>query len=332
MNRVVLSRLSAIPVSADGSDRHFFKIHWRGKTALAIEPSPGDIGICEAKSYVAIGKYLASVQIPVPKIYAFDRKTGLIVLEYLGDRCLQKEVLALISKGDWHGVRALYRKAISILAEMQVIGSHGFDVTWCCDSQYYDSKLAMEREASYFLSFFVEGLMGHAKTSGVEDELRKLTLQVDSINNRRFFLHRDFQSRNILVQDGILRVIDFQGGRLGPLGYDLAALILDPYVALPRTIYSEFLSIYLEKLAALGIVMGRDSFEKEFFLLALLRTMQTLGAYSYLYLVKKKAFFVPYISPALSTLKALLNNKAFEWMDQVRSLVADLIYHSPTPD
>ncbi len=324
MYRVILSKTSARPISADGSDRHFFKIWWGDRTALAIEPPPGNRGIREAESYVAIGRHLAMAGVPVPEIYAFDRETGVIVLEYLGDRCLQTEVLALISRGDWHKVKALYQRAISILAEMQVIGRQGFDVTWCCESQYYDSRLAMEKEAFYFLSFFVQGFMGQARTPGVEDELRRLALQVDLIKDRDFFLHRDLQSRNILVQDSTLRVIDFQAGRLGPLGYDLAALILDPYVALPRAIYSELISIYLERLAALGVVLEPDDLEREFLLLALLRTMQTLGAYSYLYLVKKRAFFLPYISPALSNLKALLNHNSFEWMVQMRSLVADL--------
>ncbi len=324
MGRIDLSRLSASPIPADGSDRHFFKVQWKGKVALAIEPSPGDIGIPEAYSYVAIGDHLARAGIPVPRTYDFDRETGMILSEYLGERCLQREILELISKGDWSGVRSSYREVLSLLARMQVIGSRGFNPEWCYDSQYYDSRLAMEREAFYFLSSFVRGFMGHNRTPGVEDELRRLAIQVDLISGKEFFLHRDFQSRNILVQDGALRIIDFQGGRLGPLGYDVASLILDPYVALPEAIRSELLYIYLEELDGLGIVLDRDIFEKEFRLLALLRTMQTLGAYSYLYLLKKRPFFSPYISPALSNMKALLNHKDFEWMDHVRSLVADL--------
>ena len=282
------------------------------------------MGIPEAYSYVAIGNHLARAGIPVPRIYDFNREAGIIVLEYLGEKCLQREILGLISKRDWPGVKNFYREALSLLARMQVIGSRGFNLKWCYDSQYYDSRMAMEHEAFYFLSSFVGEFMGHNKTSGVEDELRSLALRVDSIRCKEFFLHRDFQSRNILIQDGALRIIDFQGGRLGPLGYDVAALILDPYVALPEAIRSELLDIYLEELEGLGIVLDRDVFEKEFRLLALLRTMQTLGAYSYLYLVKKRPFFSPYISPAFSNLKILLSHKDFEWMDHVRSLVADL--------
>lgn len=311
-------------LSPDGSDRHFFKIQWKGKPALAIEPSPGNIGTSETYSYVAIGNHLARAGIPVPKIYDFNKNTGIIVVEYLGDRHLQTEILALISQSKWSQVKEIYRQALSLLAKMQVWGCRGFNRRWCYDSEYYDSKLAKEREAFYFLRSFVEDLMGYSKTPELEDELSRLALQVDFINNKEYFLHRDFQSRNILVQDGVLRIIDFQGGRLGPLGYDVGALLLDPYVALPGTIRSELLQFYLDELDALNIALDKTAFEREFRLLALLRTMQTLGAYSYLYLKKGKVFFKPYISPALSNLKALLLCKDFEKFDHLRLLVADL--------
>jgi aminoglycoside/choline kinase family phosphotransferase len=311
---------------SDGSDRRFFKIRWEGKPALAIEPSPGDIGTSETYSYVAIGNHLARAGIPVPKIYDFNKDTGIIVVEYLGDRHLQTEVLALISQSKWSQVKELYRQVLSLLAKMQVWGCRGFNREWCYDSEYYDSKLAKEREAFYFLQSFVEDLMGYSKTPELEDELARLASRVDFIDDKEYFLHRDFQSRNILIRNRALKVIDFQGGRLGPLSYDVAALLLDPYVALPETVWSELLQFYLDELDALSIDLDEAVFKREFYLLALLRTMQALGAYSYLYLKKGKVFFKPYISPALSNLKALLVRKDFEKLDHLKSLVADLYY------
>ncbi|MCK4605157.1 MAG: aminoglycoside phosphotransferase, partial [Deltaproteobacteria bacterium] len=132
------------------------------------------------------------------------------------------------------------------------------------------------------------------------------------------------QSRNIMVWSGALRIIDFQGGRLGPLGYDVAALLLDPYVSLPETIWSELLEFYLDELDVLNIALDKAVFEREFYLLALLRTMQALGAYSYLYLKKGKGFFKPYVSPAFSNLKALLVYKDFKKLDNLKLLVADI--------
>lgn len=314
----------AIPLSSDGSDRRFFKVRWKDEPALAIEPSPGDIGTSETYSYVAIGNHLAKAGIPVPKIYDFNKDTGVIVVEFFGDRHLQTEILALISQNKWSQVKRLYQQALSWLAKMQVFGCRGFNRKWCYDSEYYDGKLARKREAFYFLQYFVEGLMGYSKTPELENELARLALQVDLIDNKEYFLHRDFQSRNILVWKGALRIIDFQGGRLGPLGYDVAALLLDPYVSLPETIWTELLEFYLNELYALNIALDKAVFEREFYLLALLRTMQALGAYSYLYLKKGKVFFKPYVSPALSNLKALLVRKDFENLENLKLLVPKL--------
>ncbi|MFO8239616.1 MAG: phosphotransferase [Dissulfuribacterales bacterium] len=314
----------AIPLASDGSDRRFFKIRWKGRPAVAIEPSPEDINISETYSYVAIGNHLAGVGIPVPKIYDFDKDTGIIVAEYLGDRHLQTEILALISKHKWSQVKRFYQQALYLLARMQVWGRRGFNRSWCYDSEYYNSELAREREAFYFLRSFVEELMGCGKTPGLENELTGLALQVDLIEHKGYFLHRDFQSRNILVRNGALRIIDFQGGRLGPLGYDVASLLLDPYVALPKNIWSGLLQFYMDELDTLNIALDKSGFEKEFYLLALLRTMQVLGAYSHLYLKKGKIFFTPYIPPALSNLKALLDRKDFENLDNLKLLMAHL--------
>jgi len=324
MVKVLAKAHFAIPLSSDGSDRRFFKVRWKDKPALSIEPSPGDMGTFETYSYVAIGNHLAKAGIPVPKIYDFNKDTGVIVVEYFGDRHLQTEILALISQNKWSQVKRLYRQALSWLAKMQVCGCRGFNRKWCYDSEYYDGKLAKEREAFYFLQYFVEGLMGYSKTPELENELARLALQVDLIDNKEYFLHRDFQSRNILVWNGALRIIDFQGGRLGPLGYDVAALLLDPYVSLPETIWPELLEFYLNELDALNIALDKAVFEREFYLLALLRTMQALGAYSYLYLKKGKVFFRPYVSPALSNLKALLVHKDFEKLDNLKLLVPKL--------
>ncbi|OPL14136.1 MAG: hypothetical protein AVO38_12310 [delta proteobacterium ML8_D] len=314
----------SIPLASDGSDRRFFRIQWKGRPAVAIEPSPEDINISETHSYVAIGNHLAGAGIPVPEIYDFNEDTGIIVVEYLGDRHLQTEILALISQNRWSQVRGIYQQALCLLARMQIWGRFGFDRSWCYDSEYYNSELAREREAFYFLQSFVEEFMGCAKTPGLESELARLALQVDLIEHKGYFLHRDFQSRNILVRKGNLRIIDFQGGRLGPLGYDVAALLLDPYVALPKNIWSGLLQFYMDELDRLNIALDKTGFEKEFYLLALLRTMQVLGAYSHLYLKKGKIFFMPYIPTALSNLKGLLAHKDFENLDNLKVLMVRL--------
>ena len=119
-----------------------------------------------------------------------------------------------------------------------------------------------------------------------------------------YFLHRDFQSRNLMVSHEKIRVIDFQGGRLGPLGYDLASLLIDPYAGLPEGLQHELLEHYLEQLCTYGL--DELAFKKGYPNLALQRNLQVLGAYAFLGFQKQKSFFRQYILPATFSLQQRL--------------------------
>ncbi|MCW5214029.1 phosphotransferase [Desulfobulbus sp. US5] len=124
-----------------------------------------------------------------------------------------------------------------------------------------------------------------------------------------FFLHRDFQSRNIMIQQDQVRFIDYQAGRLGPLAYDLASLLIDPYAVLPTPIQEELLEQYLDALTALH-PYDRAQFRQEYILLALQRNLQILGAFAFLSQQRGKPFFRQYLIPALHSLQALLAKTA----------------------
>ena len=116
------------------------------------------------------------------------------------------------------------------------------------------------------------------------------------------FMHRDVQSRNIMVKDDQFYFIDFQQGRLGPLQYDLAALLIDPYVQLPRTLQKELLDYCFEILTNLKKI-NKNKFYTGYRYCAVARNLQILGAFGYLSRVKKKMFFEKYIPDAVKTLK-----------------------------
>jgi N-acetylmuramate 1-kinase len=120
-----------------------------------------------------------------------------------------------------------------------------------------------------------------------------------------YFLHRDFQSRNLFITSGRLRVIDFQGGRLGPLGYDVASLLIDPYVNLSPAWQEEFLDYYLNLLTS-RLEVDQAAFREQYYHLALCRNLQILGAYGYLTRVKGKDQFTRYIPAAVKALQRQL--------------------------
>jgi aminoglycoside/choline kinase family phosphotransferase len=108
-----------------------------------------------------------------------------------------------------------------------------------------------------------------------------------------------------MIKDGRVRIIDFHGGRIGPLAYDLASLLIDPYLALSSSLQLEIKNVYLEELQNY-IPYNRSQFEREYILLSLQRNLQILGAFAFLSRQREKDFFTQFIPPALQTLNTLL--------------------------
>ena len=115
-----------------------------------------------------------------------------------------------------------------------------------------------------------------------------------------------------MIKDGRLRVVDFQGARLGPLGYDVAALLIDPYVSLSPERQEEFLAYYLQELQK-KVAVDEEAWRRQYSYLALSRNLQILGAFGFLTRAKKKAHFDRYIPGALRELKRRLKDKAGEF-------------------
>jgi aminoglycoside/choline kinase family phosphotransferase len=188
---------------------------------------------------------------------------------------------------------------------MQVHGREHFDSNWCWDTPRYDRQLMLKRESGYFLQALCRDLLQLSIAEPeTEEECIALAERAARADNS-FFLHRDFQCRNIMVKQGQVFFIDFQAARLGPLGYDLASLLIDPYAALPEQLQEELLEQYLIALSTL-IPYDRQQFREEYLLLAIQRNLQILGAFAFLSEQRQKPFFRQYLPPALRSLQSLL--------------------------
>ncbi|CAK8711436.1 Aminoglycoside phosphotransferase domain-containing protein [Candidatus Electrothrix laxa] len=302
-------KVRATPLTPDGSLRRFCRItHEDGRTAVAVAPPPDDdAGLQEAVSGWHIGRHLFTCGAPVPELYNFEEQNGLLVCEDLGDQRLHD--LILEKSNDSEQVIQLYRQTVSELARMQMRDSQGFDPAWCWDTPKYDRALMLERESGYFLQALCHDFLQ------LEIDEEKITQDFEALADKAsqaeatFFLHRDFQSRNIMIQQDRVRFIDYQAGRSGPLAYDLASLLIDPYAALPDHFQDELLEHYLNALTAL-LPYNRAQFRQEYLLLALQRNLQILGAFAFLSQQRGKPFFRQYLAPALHSLQALLAKSA----------------------
>ncbi|MFV0438482.1 MAG: aminoglycoside phosphotransferase family protein [Desulfopila sp.] len=294
-------------LGGDGSNRGFWRLAWAdGRSLLAIAPAgPERQWLREARAGYRIGRHLHGRGVPVPAISGYDPASGILLCEDLGTVHLHDIAVAT----DWNDQRSiarlrdLYYQAVKELAGMQCLARTGFDPGWCWDTPRYDRDLMLARESGYFLRACWQGLLGQDVPEGLTAELTALA-EAAAGAPADFFLHRDFQSRNIMVKDGQVRIIDYQGGRLGPLAYDLASLLLDPYAGLPQWLQEELYQQYLGQLQGY-LEIDADSFARWYVALALQRNLQIVGAYAYLSSIAGKPFFRQYLAPALASLAGL---------------------------
>ncbi|MFH2123623.1 MAG: phosphotransferase [Pseudomonadota bacterium] len=308
-----LTSLVVQRLSGDGSSRQFWRVRRKDgeKICLAVAPAGRtELDLREAASARLIGVHLHDRGVRVPAQYGWDAEAGLLLFEDLGDvklHDLVEQSRNQAGKVDLHVLRPWYRQAVQQLAWMQIHGADGFNCDWCWDTREYDRSLMLARESGYFLRAFWQELLGQDLLPGIEEEFEWVA-SAASQAPATFFLHRDFQSRNIMAQNDQLCFIDFQGGRMGPLGYDLASLLIDPYTALSSRFQDELISLYLDAVSALYPVDAHQ-FRRQYCFLALQRNLQIIGAFSFLSRVRGKIFFARFIFPALLSLAERLRDQ-----------------------
>lgn len=320
----IFSADSCSKIDSDGSTRRFWRVKKDRKPfcLIAAPAGQGSDELAESRSAWEIGSHLWKNQVPVPELFGWDSSTGVLLFEDLGDTRLHDVVMKEKSMQNTHhqdSVIALYQAALENLASMQCRGAEGFQQSWCWDSGRYDIRLMVEKESGYFLRAFWQGLLAHSIDEGVQEELLDIA-RLAGEAPADFFLHRDFQSRNIMIKEGAVRFIDFQGGRLGPLGYDLASLLIDPYCNLPQLLQERFVALYLKAIND-HIIIDEAEFKKQFALLAFQRNMQIVGAFSFLYKVRRKIFFLDFIKPSLVSLRNRLEDPLFKDYPLIRTMV-----------
>jgi len=287
-------------LAGDGSKRIFYRLsNNKGSFIIMTNPPIERHAEKENTSYLRIGQHLFSKGVPVACIYRYDLDHGWFIMEDLGQKDLQE--IAISSNNPI----SIYKRVIELLIKIQFAGREDFNPEWCYQTKRYDRSVMERFESDYFLKYFLKGLLGLKQDlSGLQCSFEYLASHA-SLADNNFFLHRDFQSRNLIINRGKIGVLDWQGGRLGPLQYDLASLLIDPYVGLKKNermaLYDFYLKLLEERLPGIS-----GSFTRYYPYLAIQRNLQILGAFSYLSKILGKNRFLAYISPALRSLDGLL--------------------------
>lgn len=289
------SRARLLPIAGGGSNRSFVRLVGDARTAvLLFQPGGG----WELESYVDVARFLARCGVGAPEIYAEDRERGAALIEDLGDLHLE-DALRTASPAE---EIASYRLALDMLVELETSVTDAMKRERFLLERRFDLPVLLG-ETEYFRREFIESFCPVPIPPSWEAERRFIAESL--AHEEPVFMHRDLQSRNIMVKNGRLRIIDFQTAHRGPGLYDAAALLKDPYHPVPASSRRRLLEELHGKLAERGARGGErfGDFYTKFTLAGIQRNLQALAAYAKLGARMGKTRFLESIPNGLDLLE-----------------------------
>ncbi|MDO5315640.1 MAG: RNase adapter RapZ [bacterium] len=300
-----------LPIAESGSARKYFRVITGDKSLIGTYSS----NIEENEAFLTFSKHFHDLGLNVPEVFAVNEERTCYLQSDFGDDNLfthvQKALIASSGPSTGSGtstslgenVVTLYKKALGHLVKLQVLGHQGLDYTKAYPTERFDRQAIID-DLNYFKYYFVKP---HEEIDFNETRLGKdFEAFADFVSQAPcdFFMYRDFQSRNIMVKDGDLYFIDFQGGRKGPLNYDVVSLLYQVKAQIPQAIRDELVEYYKAELSKYMSpeAVKFDTYQPYF---VYLRLMQVLGAYGFRGLIQKKSHFIESIPYALREIEAL---------------------------
>jgi N-acetylmuramate 1-kinase len=303
-----------VQLTGDASDRRYFRVLFREEPprVLAVHPGPIDF---DALPFVNVARLLSSMPVPVPRILDHSRELGIIALEDLGDVTLQAHVGA--ASAAEHA--ALYREAVALISTIQHRGRE------LESSQYVPYSVAFDVEKltwelRFFTKHFLEAYRGATLSNATREALSEEYAQIaaELAAEPRVLCHRDYHSRNLMLHNGRLYIIDFQDARMGPDTYDLVSLLRDSYVDFSAQQLEALIAFFL---ANRGASAAEDTdFQRRFDLMALQRNLKALGTFGFQTTSRGNPVYIQYIPRTLTYVRA--NLARYNRFGRLRDLLA----------
>lgn len=290
------SAIQALPAS--GSARLYFRIFFQSEDQPTLIAAYNPI-IAENMAQYSFTQHFLKKGLAVPEIYFRDETYSYLVMEDLGDESLFQR----IQQGENDQLLSLFKQVTDQLLRFQLDGIRGLDLEVAYPVQQFNRRAIMW-DLNYFKYYFVKAHDLPFDENALEDEFERfanLLLEAECTS----FNYRDFQSRNIMIRNETPWFIDFQGGRKGPLAYDLVSLLFQAKANLSPAFRAQVLDYYLQQLDKRLPGKSKD-FLTHYPVFIYFRLMQVLGAYGYRGLVQRKAHFLQSIPFAVNNLTSLL--------------------------
>jgi len=290
------------PASVDvlpqsGSDRRYFRLFdGSGNSVIGAH----GLNVTENDTFLYFAEHFRSKGLNVPQVLAVGEDRTCYLQEDFGDISL---LSILEEKGPTEEVYQLFRQSLHELARLQIMGDDGLDYNRCLTNKEF-GKQAIMADLLYFKFYFLDGLRKPYDKQKLIDDFEALSSYL-TYTEHKYFMFRDFQSRNILVTGGnTVHFIDFQGGMKGAPQYDAASMIWQARANLSDDWKNRLLEDYMDSFESItGNELNRDVFKSQYNGFVLIRLLQVLGAYGFRGLFERKAQFLTSIPLALTNLK-----------------------------
>lgn len=260
----------------------------------------------ENLAFLEFSRHFRRYGLPVPEIYADDLDQNAYLEQDLGDTTLF-EFLSKVRTAESipAPVVEAYRKVVAALPRFQIEAGRDLNYKVCYPRASFDRQ-SIAWDLNYFKYYFLRLAGVPFNEQALEHDFARLTKFLLSAS-RDFFMYRDFQSRNVMLQNGEPYFLDYQGGRKGALQYDIASLLYDAKADLPPELREELLRYYLENVRRY-LDLSHDTFMQYYYAYVYVRIMQALGAYGFRGFYERKPHFLQSVPYALKNLRWLLHN------------------------
>jgi aminoglycoside/choline kinase family phosphotransferase len=326
-NTATIKSIDKLPQS--GGDRIYFRISTKTNESFIATYSNN---LKENETFLYFTNHFKNAGAPVPTVFAENNEKNIYIQEDFGSICLLDK---LETDGATEDVKNLYKKTLKSLAQLQIIGDKNLDYNKCITSKEF-GKQAILSDFLYFKYYFLDTLKIPYDKEKLGDDLDALSTYLNH-TDYKYFLFRDFQSRNVMIKNDEPFFIDYQGGMHGALQYDVASMLWQAKADLSDEWKNELLQYYLD-CAEVELVqtIDRARFVSQYNGYVLIRLLQVLGAYGFRGLFERKAHFLTSIPLALRNLKWFLQNNKMgisvpEFERILELIVADEIIHRFEP-
>ena len=310
-----------VPLAKAGSNRQYFRL--AGHDGASVVGVVGN-NLRENAAFIYLTSHFSAMGLPMPEVLAVSDDEQAYLQTDFGGTGLYDALCQGRASGQYSDDEVeLLRRTLRALPHVQVKGGMGLDVDRLLTPSVFDYRSVMF-DLNYFKYCFLRLIDAVFDEIKLEDDFERLVQGLVACGSEETtFLYRDFQARNVMLVDGQPHFIDFQGGRIGPVHYDVASFLWQASAGYPPALREQLVDEYLDELATL-MPVDPQRFRDQLRRFVLFRQLQVLGAYGLRGLYEQKPYFVRSIPAALNNVADLVEAGVVDTYPTLRRTLIEL--------